>query len=80
MVEISGKTLAKDLEEKCLTYARNNIPESWVLDLVNNKVVVSTNPRDNQYQDRQEFTTGIIRTLAFSDGAIAVNKLLLFSS
>ena len=80
LVEISGKTLAKDLEEKYLTYARNNIPESWVLDLVNNKVVVSTNPRDNQYQDRQEFTTGIIRTLVFSYLAIAVNKLLLFSS
>ena len=80
LVEISDKTLAKDLQEKYLTYARNNIPESWVLDLVNNKVVVSTNPRDNQYQDRQEFTTGIIRTLAFPDLAIAVNKLLLFSS
>ena len=80
LVEISDKTLAKDLEEKSLTYARNNIPESWVIDLVNNKVVVSTNPRDNQYQDRQEFTTGIIRTLAFPDLAIAVNKLLLLPS
>ncbi len=69
LVEISNQTLAKDLEEKSLTYARNNnnIPEYWVIDLVNNQVIVSTNPQNNQYQNKQEFTTGIIKTLVFPD-------------
>ena len=79
LVEISNKTLAKDLAEKSLTYARNNIPEYWVIDLVNNQVIVSTNPQDNQYKNKQEFTTGTIKTLAFPEVAIAVNQLLLFN-
>ena len=79
LVEIYNKTLAKDLEEKSLTYARNNIPEYWIIDLVNNQVIVSTNPQNNQYQNKQEFTTGIIKTLVFPDIAIEVNQLLLFN-
>ena len=67
------------MEEKSLTYARNNIPEYWVIDLVNNQVIVSTNPQGNQYQNKQEFTTGTIKTLAFPEVAIAVNQLLLFN-
>ena len=79
LVEISNHTLAKDLEEKSLTYARNNITEYWVIDLVNNQVVVSTNPQGNKYQNKQEFTTGTINTLAFPNVAIEVSQLLLFN-
>ena len=80
LVEISNKTLTKDLEEKSFTYSRNNILEYWVIDIVNHKVIVSTNPHNKQYQHKQEFTTGIIKTLAFPNISIKVNQLLLFKS
>ena len=40
LVEISNRTLKKDLEQKIITYARNGIPEYWVVDLINKKVIV----------------------------------------
>ena len=40
---------------------------------------MSTNPKVNKYQNRQEFTPGIIKTLAFPDVAIKDNKLLILS-
>ena len=78
LIEISDKTLNKDLNEKSVIYARNDIPEYWVIDLVNNKVVVFTNPTNRQYQSKQEFTCGVIKTIAFPELEISVNKLLLF--
>ena len=72
--------MCQAVREKSLTYARNNIPEYWVIDLVNNQVIVSTNPNNNQYQNKQEFTIGTIKTLAFPNVEIAVDRLLLFTS
>ncbi len=78
LVEIANKSLNRDLNEKSITYARNNIPEYWVIDLVNNKVVVFTNPLNSKYQDIQEFTSGVIQPVSFPQVEIQVNKLLLF--
>ena len=76
IVEISNRTLTKDLEEKSITYARNGIVEYWVIDLVNNKLWLFTNPQSNGYQNRQEMTQGIIHPIAFPQVKIEVEKLL----
>ena len=78
LIEIANKTLDKDLNEKSITYARNGIPEYWVIDLVNNKVIVFTNPINGKYQNKQEFTSGVIKTVSFPEVEIQVNQLLLF--
>ncbi len=78
LVEIANKSLDKDLHQKNITYARNGIPEYWVIDLVNKKLWVMTNPQDNNYRDIKELTTGVIKPVAFPDMEIELEKLLLF--
>lgn len=76
LIEISNRTLTKDLEAKSLTYARNGIREYWVIDLVNNKLWLFTNPQNNSYQNRQEITKGVVKPVAFPQVKIEVKKLL----
>lgn len=78
LVEISKQTLKFDLEQKSKTYARNAIAEYWVIDLVNNKLIVQTQPSNNSYTQIKELNTGTITAQAFRNVAIAVDKLLLF--
>lgn len=78
LVEISNQTLKSDLEGKSITYARNGIPEYWVIDLVNKQLVVHTQPVNNLYSQIRTLTSGTITPQAFSDLAIALDRLLLF--
>ena len=76
--EISNKTLKIDLEQKSKIYARNNIAEYWVIDLVNKKLVVHTQPQGDLYQQITEYKTGTVTPQAFPNIAIQLNKMLLF--
>lgn len=78
LVEISQKTLKKDLEAKSTIYARNGIPEYWVIDWQNNRVIVHTQLQDSQYLEMLTYQSGVISPLAFPNIEVAVNKLLLF--
>ena len=78
LIEISNQTLIKDLNQKITTYARNSIPEYWVIDLVNKKLITHTQIQGNNYSQITEYKTGTVSSSAFPDIAIALNKLLLF--
>ncbi|MEM7594704.1 MAG: Uma2 family endonuclease [Cyanobacteria bacterium P01_A01_bin.83] len=78
LVEISKRTLKKDLEQKIITYARNSIPEYWVIDLVNKKLITHTQVQDHKYSQVAEYRTGTVSTLAFPDIEVALDQLLLF--
>ena len=78
LIEVSNKTLQKDLNQKIATYARNGIPEYWVIDLVNKKLITHTQRRNNSYSQVVEHRTGTVSPLAFPSIAISLNKLLLF--
>lgn len=78
LVEISHRTLKIDLEQKIITYARNGIPEYWVIDLVNKKLITHTQLQDNGYSKITEYKTGTVFPLSFPNIAIALDKLLLF--
>ncbi len=78
LIEISNVTLIKDLEQKTITYARNGIPEYWVIDLKNNQLIVHTQPQDNSYAQIVKYKVGIISPLAFPQIVISINHLLLY--
>lgn len=78
LIEISNRTLKTDLNQKKITYARNGIPEYWVIDLANKKLIVHTQVQNNNYAQVNEYTTGTISPLAFPNIAIALDKLLLY--
>ena len=78
LIEVSSQTLKKDLEEKSIIYARNSIPEYWVIDLVNKQLIVHIQPKGDRYAQIQTYTTGIVKPLSFPDIDIALAQLLLF--
>lgn len=78
LIEISRKTLKIDLENKSRIYASNGIPEYWIIDLVNKKIIVHTQPKSNSYIQITEYKTGTVTPLAFPEIAIALDQLLLF--
>lgn len=78
LIEVSNKTLATDLNRKSVTYARNSIPEYWVIDLVHKKLIVHTRPVNNKYSQVKEYSSGTVSSVAFPNIAIALDRLLLF--
>ena len=78
LVEIANRTLKKDLEQKIITYARNGIPEYWVIDLKNNRLIVHTQPQASIYSEVAEYRSGIITSQAFPDIDIDLSMLLLY--
>lgn len=78
LVEVSNRTLKKDLEQKIITYARNNIPEYWVIDLKNQKLIVHTKPQDSRYSQIVEYQSGSFVTQTFPNLKIDLDRLLLY--
>ena len=78
LVEISNRTLERDLEQKTITYARNGIIEYWVIDLQNNKLIAHTQPQSDRYIQIVEYRTGTISPLAFPQITIQLDRLLLY--
>ena len=78
MVEVSNKTLKVDKEEKSVIYAKAGIAEYWVIDLVNKKLIVYTQPQDDKYFQIVEYKSGVVIAQAFPDIAIEIDRLLLF--
>lgn len=78
LIEISNRTLAIDLNIKSKVYARNNIAEYWVIDLVGKKLMVHTQPQKDVYTQIRELTSGTITPQAFPKITIPLDKLLLF--
>ncbi len=78
LIEVSHKTLKKDLEQKIITYARNGVPEYWVIDLKNKKLIVHTQLQNSRYSQITESISGTITSQAFPDIGIDLRKLLLY--
>jgi Uma2 family endonuclease len=58
LIEISDSTLRYDLEDKARLYAKHGIPEYWVFDLVNRRVVRHRAPRRARYTQRDDIASG----------------------
>ncbi|MGK7948663.1 MAG: Uma2 family endonuclease [Xenococcaceae cyanobacterium] len=78
LIEIANRTLTIYLKQKSRLYARNDIPEYWVIDLVGKKLIVHTQPDKEEYSQIVEYKTGVVIPQAFPKIAIELDKLLLF--
>ncbi len=76
VIEYSQSSLEKALGIKAEIYAAANIPEYWVTNLKENKLVIFCDPVNGIYQSQQELTFGQISPVAFPDIAIEVARLL----
>ncbi len=76
LVEISKSTLDYDTSIKKKIYAQENIPEYWVVDVNNRKVIVYRSPALNTYEQSREYSSGEkISPLAFPDINININDI-----
>lgn len=77
LIEVSNSTLKFDRETKATIYARNQIAEYWIVDLINQKLIVHTQPENNSYSKIDEYQSGTISCSAFPQINISLEKLLL---
>ncbi len=76
IIEVAYSSLSKDLSEKVSAYANAKIPEYWLVDLLNQQVIVMRQPEGDRYQLSQEHTTGNLSPLHFPNLRIPVALLL----
>jgi Uma2 family endonuclease len=55
LVEVSDSTLVKDRQIKLPLYAEAGIPELWIVNLVNKRIEVYTDPQGKDYLTRRSY-------------------------
>jgi len=77
LVEVADTSLALDRMKKAAVYARNNIPEYWILNLRDRTLEVQRNPVGDAYAEQSILTADQdITPLAAPDAKIQVSELL----
>jgi len=77
LVEVAETSQIKDRDVKAPLYARNEIPEYWIVDLAADAIEVYRRPEDGRYRDSVRATAGeILRPLAFPEFPVAVDAIL----
>ncbi len=79
VVEVSESTLNTDRREKLSGYAHAAIPVYWILNLIDQRVEVYTDPVNDRYASRQDYQVGqLIPVEIHGDlvGELSVDQLL----
>jgi Uma2 family endonuclease len=77
VIEVSSSSLAYDRGRKLRAYARNGVPELWIIDLVHRRVEVYAEPHDLGYATSMVVDRdGTVAPRAFPDDAIDVASFL----
>ena len=77
LVEVAGSSLRKDRRVKRSIYAEGNVPEYWIVNLVDQVVEVYRRPVDGEYTIEERVGAGgTLHPQEFPDVAIAVDALI----
>ena len=78
LIEVSYSTLQIDRHEKAQIYARANIAEYWILDVVSRQAYIYRNPTSVGYESEIVVAdNAVIRMLAFPEIEISFSELFL---
>lgn len=78
LIEVSDATLSYDRDHKAKVYARANIPEYWLVDVKQKRVLVFREPQGEGYQVEEVLDrTATIAPVALPDVVIELDKLLM---
>ncbi|HAO33767.1 MAG TPA: Uma2 family endonuclease [Candidatus Competibacter sp.] len=75
VIEVSDSTLRYDRDVKIPLYAKNGIPEVWLLDLQNRQLEIYREPLNGAYRQRDSHQTGPIAPLLCPDAIIDLDEL-----
>lgn len=77
LVEVSDTTLRHDRVRKLAAYARNGVPEYWILDLNAARLEVYRDPSGSEYESKRVLAKGdTVSPLCYLGAEIAVADLL----
>ena len=77
IIEVADSSLEQDTTVKLQLYAIMGVPEYWVADLRNNRLLVHTLPSEDRYRDIHEFHRGdFVAPSLLPDCVIPVDLLL----
>jgi Uma2 family endonuclease len=77
LVEVSDSSLAYDRDTKMRLYAQAEIPESWLVDLNNQRIFVYRQPSSEGYQESRIYSRGeSISPMAFPEKRFGVGDIL----
>lgn len=76
LIEVSRTSLRRDLTIKARIYADAGVPDYWVVDLVNRRIVVHREPRPGGYGDVTRHTDGVVHPLLHPQLAVDVAQLI----
>ncbi|MEM9511465.1 MAG: Uma2 family endonuclease [Cyanobacteria bacterium P01_E01_bin.48] len=76
LVEISNTTLEFDLGAKARAYAAGSVAEYWVIDAINQRLIVHRQPESESYRYQTNLTSGYVSTPAFPTIEISIEQLL----
>ncbi len=78
LIEVAHTTLVTDRKEKAPIYARANIADHWILDIVGRRVYIFRNPSNEGYQCKTVLKQdAVIEPLAFPEIEIPFSELFL---
>jgi Uma2 family endonuclease len=76
VIEVANTTVALD-REKSLIYAKGNIPEYWIMNLVTYEVEVYKNPAPTGYKYREIFSKNdVLRPICLPEWKFSLDKYL----
>lgn len=75
VVEVAKTSFQKDLNLKAAIYAQAGIPEYWILDLAERKMVILREPSGDRYEQIQTLSSGKITSLTFPKIMISIDQL-----
>ena len=77
VVEVADSSLGFDRLRKIPVYARNGVPEVWLVDLTNDRIEVYREPSGMSYRNVRRFQAGDgISPLAFPDFELKAGEIL----
>ncbi len=76
VVEVSDSTLRFDCDIKTPLYARQGIPETWIVDVQHRELRIYRTPRDGNYLEQSVVTTpGVVFAVGLPDVALDLTGL-----
>jgi len=75
LIEVSDSTLRYDRDVKIPLYAKNGIPEVWLLDIPDRKLEIYREPINGEYRQRDCRQTGQIAPILCPDAIIDLAEL-----
>lgn len=76
LVEVAETTFEYDSKVKLPLYAKERIPEYWIIDLERDRILVHTNPQGSTYQTQRIYQRGDLLSSSVLPGGLPVDEIL----